>query len=166
MTGPPYPWGLVTRSAAALVTLVAILAAARRSRCRPLVMRLEVDGVSMIPELAPGDRVVAFCWPRLEPGDLVAAADPEVPGRVLVKRVARLGAETVELAGDNAAASRDSRHFGPVSRRQVLGRVLWRYHPAEAAGAFRRPRPPRAGTIGADTGDRAGASAAIGRYRR
>lgn len=169
MTRPPYLRARGRRTATALVSLVALglaAAAVRRSRHRPIVMRVKVDGVSMIPALAPGDRVVAVSWPRLEPGDLVVATDPEAPGRVLVKRVARLRAETVELAGDNAGASRDSRHFGPVSRRNVLGRVLWRYHPADAVGLLRRPRPPRAGTIGADAGDSAGTSAAIGRQRR
>jgi hypothetical protein len=88
----------------------------------------------MLPSLAPGDGLVALSWPVLEPGDIVALRDPEEADRILVKRVSRLHAETVEVLGDNESASRDSRLFGPVSRRDVLGLVVYRYHPAGSAG--------------------------------
>lgn len=103
----------------------------------------------MLPELAPGDRLIALRSPVLEPGDIVAVTDPAQPGRILVKRVAGLRAETIEIAGDNAGVSRDSRHFGPVSRRQVLGRVIYRYQPPDAVRSFwRRGRSPaRADTM-------------------
>jgi nickel-type superoxide dismutase maturation protease len=102
------------------------------------VFRVHIDGLSMVPELAPGDRLLAVKLPVLEPGDIVVFADPEEMERYLIKRVTRLHAETIEVEGDNAAASRDSRCFGPISRRQVLGRVLYRYHPAERAGRLAR----------------------------
>lgn len=114
-------------------------AGSRRSgRRHPIVSRLAVDGVSMVPTLAPGDRVVALRWPRLEAGDLVAVVEPDSGGRILVKRVATLMAETIEVIGDNEGASRDSRTIGPISRRDVVGRVVYRYQPREAAGWFRR----------------------------
>lgn len=102
------------------------------------VFRVVVEGPSMLPELAPGDRLIALRTPVLERGDLVAVRDPEERERILVKRVRRLHATTVEVAGDNAAASRDSRQFGPVARSDVLGRIVYRYHPQEAALLYRR----------------------------
>lgn len=101
-------------------------------------LRLVVEGPSMLPVLAPGDRVVAVRTPVLDVGDLVAFADPEQDGRVLVKRVVRLEALSVFVEGDNASASRDSRHFGAVSRRRVLGRVVYRYHPPHQSGWLRQ----------------------------
>ncbi len=92
----------------------------------------------MLPELAPGDRLVGVRLPVLERGDLVAFEDPEHPGRVLVKRVAALQATSVEVIGDNEAVSRDSRRFGPVPRRRLLGRIVYRYEPPAAAGWLRR----------------------------
>jgi len=92
----------------------------------------------MLPALAPGDRLLVVRSPVLEPGDVVALVDPEAPGRILVKRVARLHALEVEVRGDNEQVSRDSRQFGPVSRRDVLGRAVYRYHPPAAAGRLGR----------------------------
>ena len=135
----PYPWAGRHRSAARqLAALVAAFAVVMWVwRVRP-VFRVAVEGSSMIPELAPGDRLVAVRLPVLEVGDIVAVTDPAEPGRILVKRVARLHALTVEVKGDNGAVSRDSRAFGPVSRRQVLGRVVYRYQPRDAAGRLGR----------------------------
>jgi mitochondrial inner membrane protease subunit 1 len=70
-------------------------------------------------------------------GDVVALRDPRDRRRVLVKRVAAvLRAERrVVVLGDNLAASTDSRSFGPVPIRLLLGRCVWRYHPEERRGA-------------------------------
>jgi nickel-type superoxide dismutase maturation protease len=92
----------------------------------------------MLPALAAGDRLLVVRSPVLEPGDVVAVLDPEERGRILVKRVTRLHALEVEVRGDNEQVSRDSRRFGPVSRRDVLGRAVYRYHPPAAAGRLGR----------------------------
>jgi type IV secretory pathway protease TraF len=42
-----------------------------------------------------------------------------VDGRLVIKRVASLGAQRINLAGDNVAASTDSRDYGPVDRSQI-----------------------------------------------
>jgi inner membrane protease subunit 1 len=92
----------------------------------------------MRPALLPGDRVVTLGIGRIGPGDLVAVRDPRMPARVLVKRVASTDRAGVTVAGDNPGASTDSRHFGPVPRRLVLGRVVYRYAPAERVGRLSR----------------------------
>ena len=89
----------------------------------------------MRPTLLSGDRVVAVRSRRIRPGDLVVLADPRDPDRLLVKRVVTAGPQGHTVAGDNPAASTDSRIFGPV--RQVWGRVLFRYHPPERCGPVR-----------------------------
>ncbi len=90
--------------------------------------RLEVDGVSMIPTFAPGDRVLVLKTRDVSVGDVVAIEDPQAAQRVLVKRVVGIDRSVVRVEGDNAAASRDSRDFGPVLRTAVIGRVVTRYH--------------------------------------
>jgi hypothetical protein len=74
-------------------------------------------------------------------GDLVALVDPARAGLILVKRVVAIDGGVLEVAGDNAAASRDSRVFGPVAEAAVLGRAVYRYHPSDRAGRLPR-RPP------------------------
>ena len=98
-------------------------------RLRAPLRRVEVAGSSMAPLLLPGDRLLVVSLLRLRVGDVVALRDPRDAGRVLVKRVASLRGGTVEVLGDNAAASTDSRTFGPVPLRALLGRAVLCYHP-------------------------------------
>ena len=101
--------------------------------------RVEIVGDSMLPTLEQGDRLVVLRFGhrrRLRLGDLVTVRDPREDGhrRVLVKRVADVDREGVELTGDNPEASTDSRSFGRVPLGSVTGKVLYRYAPAPRAG--------------------------------
>ncbi len=100
--------------------------------------RVEVVGESMVPTLLPGDRLLVSGLAASRCGDLVAVEDPERAGLVLVKRLAARQGDRLWVAGDNIAASRDSRQFGPLDRAALWGRVVYRYHPAERAGWVRR----------------------------
>lgn len=89
--------------------------------------RIRVVDDSMRPALTPGDYVVVNRWayrfrdPR--EGDVVLLRSPEGP-RFLVKRVVNVvDREKVFVIGDNLERSRDSRHFGPVHRSAIIGRV-------------------------------------------
>jgi len=90
--------------------------------------RFRVDDESMRPTLSPGDYVFVNRWAYLvrEPkeGDIVVFRSPEAHGLLLIKRVVRVvDRERVFVLGDNPDRSRDSRHFGPVPRRAIVGRV-------------------------------------------
>ena len=118
------------RPAAVATVLCGVLVVLASTRLR----RVEVRGPSMRPTLEPGDRlVVVRCPPAV--GRLVVATLPTT-GRLAVKRVAAIDPVTgaVDLRGDNAGASTDSRHLGLVAADAVLGRPVHRYAPAEAAG--------------------------------
>ena len=97
----------------------------------PLIRRVRVEGLSMVPTYAPGEYVWALrriLQPRkLRVGDVVICRDPDFPDRELVKRVSEIQGEAdveVVLAGDNREASRDSRDFGAVSPNQVKWVIL------------------------------------------
>jgi nickel-type superoxide dismutase maturation protease len=94
--------------------------------------RVIVEGRSMEPALAPGDRLVVVRAMRLRPGDVVAVRDPRYPRRLLVKRVSSAAFDEIVVHGDNAAESTDSRAFGAISRRAVVGRVVHRYQQGAA----------------------------------
>ena len=100
--------------------------------------RVVIVGPSMEPTLVGGDRLVVvkgLGGPRT--GDIVAVADPRGGGRLLVKRVVSVEGDEVEVEGDNPRSSTDSRSFGPVRRRTLVGRAVYRYFPADRAGLLR-----------------------------
>jgi len=128
--------------------LLAVLAAAAAGRFR----RIEVAGDSMRPVLEPGDRVVVMRTGAPRTGDIVACADPGHPDRTVVKRVAALPGGHLVLSdgtrlaaghgyivlGDNSNASIDSRHFGPIDLKSIIGRLIFRYVPEPRAGFISR----------------------------
>ena len=82
--------------------------------------RITVEGSSMVPVYVPGERLTAVRrWRRVRPGDVVVVRDPRDQERWLLKRcVAREGSR-LDLRGDNAPDSIDSRDFGLVAGRDV-----------------------------------------------
>ena len=89
--------------------------------------RLTVEGTSMVPGYLPGERLTALRrWRRVRVGDVVVVRDPRDAKRWLLKRCVGCDAGGLELRGDNASASTDSRDFGPVARRDVAWIVLRR----------------------------------------
>ena len=94
--------------------------------------RYQVEGESMAPSLPPGERVLvsktAYWFSKPRPGDLVVVRDPRQPERLLIKRIeAPASSDGWLVMGDNAAASTDSRAFGSVRRKEILGKVWFRY---------------------------------------
>ena len=92
----------------------------------------------MSPALMPGDRLLVVRARRVRRGDLVAVFDPRQRGRTIVKRVALVAGDAVTVLGDNPGASTDSRVFGPVDRRDLRGRVVYRYGPEDRRGRITR----------------------------
>ena len=94
------------------------------------VRRVVVEGLSMAPTYAPGERLTALRrLRRVRVGDVVVVPDPRAPQRLLLKRCVARSGRSLDLRGDNVAASTDSRDFGPVdegSVRWVLARSSWR----------------------------------------
>ena len=110
-----------------------------------------VEGDSMRPTLNDGDYVQGLRLPgrwrppwALQPGAIVVARRPDRPQIRVIKRIAARDADgRVRLAGDNPAASTDSRHFGPVAPSAVESWIWLRYWPPRRmrllVGRFRPP---------------------------
>lgn len=90
---------------------------------------LKVTGESLSPFFLHGDYVlvvkIAYVLRRLKAGDVVVFRHP-VYG-VMIKRLERLSTDGEELyVLGSHPDSNDSRRFGPVSHRWVIGKVVWR----------------------------------------
>jgi nickel-type superoxide dismutase maturation protease len=120
-------------------TVAVVLMGTRKLR------RVQVAGDSMLPAFRPDDRLVIGPAGWIRPGTVVAVHDPRSPGRLMVKRVHAVGRTWVDVRGDNPPASTDSRHFGPLPRSRLAGRVVYRYGPAGRTGWWpgRTGGPPR-----------------------
>ncbi len=107
------------------------------TRLRP--RHIVVVGSSMEPRLKAGQHYLVFPYLFRSPrrGDCVLAHDPRTQ-QLIVKRIQILPGETLRcmnqehlckddeygLFGDQPEQSTDSRHFGPIKRSAILGRLL------------------------------------------
>jgi len=80
------------------------------------IRRVSIEGISMSPTYLPGERLTALRrWRPIRLGDVVVVRDPRDSSLWIVKRcVAKTGSQ-LDLRGDNADASTDSREFGLVA---------------------------------------------------
>jgi signal peptidase I len=100
-----------------------------------------IEGGSMAPTLAPGDWALSIPLRHPKVGDVVVVEHPGRRGYEMVKRVAAgpghqigeraLGPDEWWVEGDFAAASTDSRQFGPVRLDGLKARVVLIYWPRE-----------------------------------
>jgi nickel-type superoxide dismutase maturation protease len=127
--------GTASAVVAGVVVTVSLALAVTAVVLRP--RRVVVEGRSMEPTLAPGDRLLVRRARRVRAGDVVAVRDPRGARRVLVKRVSAVLDDEIVVRGDNPSASTDSRTFGPVPASAVLGRVVRCYAPPWRAGPVR-----------------------------
>jgi len=80
----------------------------------------------MAPTLQAGDYVLARSGSALAAGDVVVAQHPDQAGVVVIKRLAAITSDGLDLRGDAPDASTDSRTWGPVAPSRVLGQVTSR----------------------------------------
>jgi nickel-type superoxide dismutase maturation protease len=99
---------------------------------------VEVAENSMLPELRPGDWLIARRTRRIRPGQVVLAWHPSRAGLLLVKRAAHRADGGWWLESDNPAApgATDSSRFGPVPPDNIVGWVVARYYPFDVIRLF------------------------------
>ena len=85
-----------------------------------------VSGLSMIPTLAPGERLLVRLDGPIVLGDIVVF---ERANQFDVKRILRIEADGVFVQGDNDQVSTDSRTYGLVPHEDVIGVATYRLWP-------------------------------------
>lgn len=89
---------------------------------KPLVIR-RVIGASMAPKLRPGQLIIGTSVIRkLRPGQVVIV---ERDKKEFIKRIERIDEnEHIFVIGDNLQVSTDSRHFGWLTKEDIVAKVL------------------------------------------
>ena len=82
-----------------------------------------VEGLSMVPSFAPGERLLVRYGGTFTIDDVVLVKRPD---QIDVKRINKVIDDRIYVIGDNLDVSIDSRHYGPVSAEQILAKVIWR----------------------------------------
>lgn len=85
-----------------------------------------VSGLSMIPTLAPGERLLVRTDGPIVIGDIVVF---ERAGQFDVKRILRIEADGIFAQGDNDLVSTDSRTYGLIPHENVIGVATYRLWP-------------------------------------
>ena len=93
-----------------------------------LLYRVTVLGHSMEPTISNGSNVLVssvpylFTQPKL--GDIVLFTS-NLHGKKFLKRITSIENNTYFLRGDNTNDSLDSRKFGSVEKKDILGKVIF-----------------------------------------
>ena len=86
-----------------------------------------VEGDSMLPALKAGDAVLINPGAAFSTGDVVLAQHPYKKSVKIIKRIGEISPEgKYTLIGDNAGESTDSRTFGVIQKKDILGKVVCR----------------------------------------
>ena len=90
---------------------------------------ITIHGKSMHPIHPDGSKVlihkVFYLFQKPQIGDIVLVRDPR-DNKMLIKRVQDKKNDAFFVVGDNKKESTDSRHFGFVARRAIIGKVIAR----------------------------------------
>lgn len=87
------------------------------------IQRFTVYGNSMLPTLKHGQDVLVRCWfYQPKTGDMVVI---KKNGKEMVKRIQRVSGRKYFVVGDNQKRSTDSRKFGWINKKDIIGKVIW-----------------------------------------
>ena len=89
------------------------------------VFIMRVKGASMLPLFVCNQRVVVrkFLFQKPRVNDVVVVQHPN-NNALLLKRIIAIQGKMYVVEGDNKQHSTDSRHFGAISKKHVIGKVI------------------------------------------
>jgi nickel-type superoxide dismutase maturation protease len=91
------------------------------------IYKYKISGTSMGPTIKVGQTVLVnrlsywFTKPKID--DIIALYDPR-DGKILIKRITKKNRTKYFVEGDNKGASTDSRVFGWIEKRAIIGKVV------------------------------------------
>jgi len=81
----------------------------------------------MLPTLHSGDKVLVnrlvYLFFSAKVGETVALKDPR-DGKILIKRIIKINSGKYFVEGDNKFHSTDSRKFGMLEKKDIIGKVI------------------------------------------
>lgn len=91
-----------------------------------LLSRFIVSGHSMEPTLQQGQNVlvssIPYFFSKPKVGDIVSF---KKTGKVFIKRISGIDEDKYFVSGDNKKDSMDSRRFGWILKKDIIGKVVY-----------------------------------------
>jgi nickel-type superoxide dismutase maturation protease len=91
-----------------------------------LLFRVKVAGHSMEPALKHNQIIIASSIPYIfrkpHTGDIVVLSH----SKCIIKRIVKVKENEVFVVGDNKNESTDSRNFGWVNKKEIIGKVIYK----------------------------------------
>lgn len=90
------------------------------------ILKYKIEGSSMSPTINNGQLIfvnkLAYLIARPQKHDIIALHDPR-DGKILIKRITKINRTKFFVQGDNKIASTDSRVFGWIEKKAIIGKV-------------------------------------------
>ena len=92
------------------------------------ITRFKIEDRSMEPEFKSGDYVLvnrlSYIFGNPRKGDIIVLKHPKEKNKFLIKRISLVtSSDEYFVVGDNKSFSQDSRHFGPIKKELIVGKV-------------------------------------------
>ncbi len=92
------------------------------------ISRFKIADKSMEPSFKSGDYVLvnklAYVFGKPSKGDVIVLKHPKEKDKFLIKRISVItNSNEIYVVGDNKGFSQDSRHFGPITKDLIIGKV-------------------------------------------
>lgn len=90
------------------------------------VFKYKIEGHSMSPTFQDQQKILVnrlvYLFKKPQIGDIIAA---KIDGKIFIKRINRIKKEQYFLSGDNPNDSFDSKKFGSILKKQIIGKVIY-----------------------------------------
>lgn len=91
--------------------------------------KYQITQESMIPLFYPGENVLvnklAYFFQNPKIGDVIIIKTRS--RKRLIKRIEKISSEKIYVIGENKIKSIDSRRFGPILKKEIIGKVISKF---------------------------------------
>lgn len=90
------------------------------------LFKFKIEGSSMHPTFKSGDTVLVSNIPYFLKNPAVEDLVVLKKGRYIIKRIKKIDGDRFFVEGDNKKESADSRNFGWINKKEIIGKVIYK----------------------------------------